>query len=533
MKRIKDKQRQDRKRMLTGQGYGNILAFALAVLVALCGCDETDGPVGGGEVGDGRAKVRFSIGGINYGDEVETRGGGRTGEPETVLVPLGDGDNLLECTLTREPQTRAGAQISMAEGTAVRVFVYEGGIHVKDSIIRVGSTTDAIVLDAGKTYTIRAVSYNLQNGGGDIATVAGHPALSGSALNGISPGHDLLYAEAELTTIPGVNNKVLIFDHKFSRIKVTANSTQMSANIEACTATLTPGKTASLSLNTGTPAPTSPDVTQSLTWPTLGATTATSKDTAVYTGDAATLTLGFNIRVGSTDYTKSVDFSGPLNPGKRYTVTVNFKHGIPGAVIGDLTWAKANLYETTPSGTYALFTNEWEYGSGMAGGGYWNWGAVHPRSDYQSYSTGDGTASGTLANTTYWAKTPITATTDPCRAALGGTWRLPTAADFNSLFTYSYPGTYSGSNPAKGRWFTATDIGLTQAQSHPALHVFLPYAGYKGHNEISIYGATEYGRYWSRDYNSAESVAFASVRDDRAFMNVQVGYWGHSVRCVR
>lgn len=529
------KDKKDKKRILREHGHTNGLAFTLIVMITIWGCSEGDGPGSGEEVGVGQAKVKFSMGGINYaGDDVGTRGGGEPGEPEMVLVPLGDGENLLECTLAREPRTRAGNEIAMAEGTAVRVYVYEGNTYVRDSVIHAGSTTETITLDAGKTYTIRAVSYNNTT---EPPSVTGDLNTTSASL-AATPGKDLLYAAATLETHPGVNNKELTFKHKFSRVRVTANSSAMSADITACTATLTPGKSATLDLTDGTVSETTPDVPQTLTWPAgsngLPGMVVTSKDTTVYTGTATTLTLTFDITVGTAPaYTgKTVTFEGPLAAANRYTVTVNFKAGIPSTpgTIGGVYWAKANLYETAASTTanpqYALFANEYDYSGVYTGGDYWNWGAVNPRTNTTDYYD------GSHPNSVDWSATP-SAATDPCYKALGNSWRLPTQSELNDLkTTHAGFDNYSTTTNVKGMWFGTSTVPTVAADQ--AQYVFLPAAGTRTSGGTDVHGMDEAGTYWAMErVQDDQHAAMLFIDQYSVYVDKDFTGTGFTVRCVR
>jgi uncharacterized protein (TIGR02145 family) len=506
------------RKLLTGRHGKAVSGCMMASLLLLAVSCTKDDPSGG------KAKVTF-----NTGEVVDLGDGTRDAvglEKEVVLVLLGDGETLLECTLERSPrlQTRA----SMLAGTKFRVYVYKtDGSYVTSGELTAGGT-DFITLDAGESYDIRAVSYynSASTVPGDVTAALGTASLE------VSHPDDVLWAKAGLPDLAdGETSLTLNFTHKSIRVTVVADATARDQEITACAATFSPGKEHTLFLDGGTLAATGTDVPQDITWSSLNAQKVTSDPAYVYsTTGQANHTLAFSsITVGGTTYTNtSVPFSKALEPGYAYTLTVTFKGDIPSIDAGGLKWVTSNLHETTTSGVYALFANPYDYSGTMSGGDYWNWGAVNPRTDYSSYY--NGTSGGWD-----WSASP-SATTDPCRAALGGTWRLPTWTDlehlvFNEQHVWGAYATSGAGDGINGQWFCTDD--LATAQASPGSYLFFPAAGARSYSSASVSSMGTSGVYWSREFSST-STAYGLVfnsNDVYTFSDARIR--GLSVRCVR
>lgn len=221
------------------------------------------------------------------------------------------------------------------------------------------------------------------------------------------------------------------------------------------------------------------------------------------------------------DKTYKATFNANIADGKYYSnITLTVTEVAPNYEAVDLglpsgtKWANMNVGATT----------ETEYGD------YFAWGEVTPKTDY-SWSTykwcNGSTSTFTKYNTqtTYGTvdnKTVLEAADDAASANMGGTWRMPTEAEFKELIentTHAWVTDYKGSG-VNGYTFTGNGNSI-----------FLPAAGYRYHTDLVDQGSK--GLYWSSSLE--ESYPF----DGRTLYGVQVGgsyayrEYGHSVRAVK
>lgn len=137
-------------------------------------------------------------------------------------------------------------------------------------------------------------------------------------------------------------------------------------------------------------------------------------------------------------------------------------------------------------------------------GNYYAWGEKDAKSTYSwsSYAWGGSSSSLTkycpLSETSYWGgggepdnKTQLELADDVVHATKGGSWRMPTDAEWTELrynCTWAWTSDYNGTGVA-GQIVTSNLEGFTDKS------IFLPAAGYRMDN--SLYRATEDGYYWS------------------------------------
>ena len=163
-------------------------------------------------------------------------------------------------------------------------------------------------------------------------------------------------------------------------------------------------------------------------------------------------------------------------------------------------WATCNVGASSPS----------DYGD------YYAWGETTTKSSYTEDN------SKTYGNNSYNRNIGGNASTDAARANWGGTWRLPTEAEFLELL-----------DDCTWTWITqGGHNGYEVTSKKNGNSIFLPAAGWRYGS--SLYDAGEYGYYWSSspdgsDSDSARSLGFDSschytVRGNR--------YYGRSVRPV-
>lgn len=158
-------------------------------------------------------------------------------------------------------------------------------------------------------------------------------------------------------------------------------------------------------------------------------------------------------------------------------ITLNQVAGSNSVLINGLYWAEGNLVAVNAN------ANEAMVGSSLDAGLFFKFGSLLGWSGGGG-DNGDGSGSGTPAlsikvrpaaytNTHAWKDTPVyagdnssltvpipgtpsTGIGDPCRTYLGGKWRLPTPAEFSTLFKESPDGSFKGTGAS---WVTAPGAG--------------------------------------------------------------------------
>ena len=139
--------------------------------------------------------------------------------------------------------------------------------------------------------------------------------------------------------------------------------------------------------------------------------------------------------------------------------------GLPSGLL----WATCNVGAKEP----------WE--SGL----YFSWGNVdgHKKGSWYNFS---GTEHTTTPGASLTDNMPVDARYDAARANLGGSWRMPTGAEFQELYDIC-ASMWNTQNGVNGRLFTSRINGNS---------VFFPCAGYYDGTILYLDGACGY--YWSR-----------------------------------
>lgn len=171
-------------------------------------------------------------------------------------------------------------------------------------------------------------------------------------------------------------------------------------------------------------------------------------------------------------------------------------------------------------------TSETEYGD------YFAWGEVTPKTTYSWSTYAWGTAYNALTKynnkSSYGTvdnKTSLDPEDDAAHVNMGGTWRMPTAAEFQELIdntTHAWVTNYKGSGV---NGFTFTGNGNT---------IFLPAAGYRSGTGLSYQGT--YGNYWSSSlYESSPGYGRDLYFDSGGDVDVYDcnRFFGLSVRAVK
>ena len=248
--------------------------------------------------------------------------------------------------------------------------------------------------------------------------------------------------------------------------------------------------------------------------------TWTSSNTSI-----ATVSNGFVTAKaeGTATITASV---GGKSATCRVTVTQSSSNGPEAVDLGlpsGIKWASYNVGATKPE----------EYGD------YFAWGETAPKSDYSwatykwcngsyytltrycpSGKTNDWGGSGSPDNKISLADYDYE--DDAARANWGGTWRMPTNAEFEELIN-NCNSEWTTLNGVKGRKFTSKKNGNS---------IFMPAAGYRNDTNLSNVGSGGY--YWSSSLNTdypdyAWRVGFNS---DNVYRSYIYRYLGRSVRPV-
>ena len=259
----------------------------------------------------------------------------------------------------------------------------------------------------------------------------------------------------------------------------------------------------------------------------------------------------YNYTLTATQGSKRYSFTKTgvkFERGKYYEITVNMTeqqiagHGY--VEMGDgLKWATCNIGATNP----------WDYG------GYYSWGATatqtsydwanypHMRSGYSNSNyinkytfactqktgiwyqngtfvgdNGDGVEHRDFASYDY--------VDDAARQIWGGTWRIPTYAEWTALyddtkFIWEWTNNYNGTG-VKGYTVTSKVSGYTGNQ------IFLPVAGCNNVQGTNLVG--EYGYYWSSSLGSGYSreAWYVYFYEDAKYRSSRDRNYGMSLRAV-
>lgn len=216
---------------------------------------------------------------------------------------------------------------------------------------------------------------------------------------------------------------------------------------------------------------------------------------------SATYSLGFSVaRSGSTVYEGSLS-NKTLQNNKYYAATVTLGAYEEGVQL----WKDGPYWATMNVGA----SSETDYGDFFAWGETTGYSSVYadPMTDHNfswsNYTLCSGTNS-TLTkynNTSSYGnvdnKTTLEAAEDAASANWGGSWRMPTEAEFSALLsntTRTWQTDYKGVSGLKGYLFTGKD-------SYSGKSIFLPAAGYRDGTSLGYQGSRGY--YWSSSLNTS------------------------------
>ena len=146
-------------------------------------------------------------------------------------------------------------------------------------------------------------------------------------------------------------------------------------------------------------------------------------------------------------------------------------------------------------------------------GYYFAWGETRPKS---SYTRANSTSCGKS-----WGDIGGDSSRDAARANWGGSWRMPTKAEFQELI-----------DNCTWTWTTQNGHNGYEVMGRNGYSIFLPAAGYF-RSDLGSYGS--YCLYWSSTpgpSGTADCAVYASLREDKRFVDYDDCFRGQSVRPV-
>jgi hypothetical protein len=532
----------------------------LGLLLLLPSCEKD---VLGSDTGIG-VPIEFSMSSAGYdeGDEVRSFG---VMKPETVVVPLGEDDLYLYATLKEEPAEALRVEVGLQPNQKVRLAAYKGTDQQ--------GTTLTYTYSGGQLTHDGAVPLKVEPDGSTYRFVAyssySAPTTAITGLTNINPSNDLVWGSKDQpVTAEEASRKVSIkMTHKFARVQVKIDASTMATAItDIGTVTVTGGKTANLTEETGDVAPTSTNANQTVGFPSSTSNVRTSNYCTYWqavTGvTIASITLTTTAAGSKTFADLRLAFSKTLEAGKSYTLEVN--------VAKRLVFAGSNIYwdEGNSRMTFDESTNSNYQGV------FFKWGSLVGISPEEEANFGDtrlyipNVSAGTWDRTKTvdsgvwggtsddgkWLAIPYVSSAqstsmdenylydhadfnnykgDICAYLTGkpgipaGNWRMPNAGEFG-LLTYGtwVNGSASGLN-AEG---TGT---ITAGWNFGNNGGFFPAAGYRNMSNVPMLGT--HGFYDSGTAHTTSS----NQRYSFFFMNVgmnshvQYNVACHSVRCLK
>jgi hypothetical protein len=514
---------------------------------------------------DSGVPIEFSMSSAGYDEGEEVRSSGSV-KPETVVVPLGEGNLYLYATLREEPAEALRAEVGLKTNQKVMLAAYKSSTQQGSTLTYTysgGQLTpdDGVPLKVepdNSNYTFVAYSYY------------GDPTTPVSSVSGIDPGKDLVWgSKAQPVTTTESTQKVSIkMAHKFAQVRVKIDaSTIATAITDIGTVQVLGGKTVNLTERTGTVSVpgTNADAVQEVGFPSSTSNVRTSNYCASWREVTEVLIGSITLTIGSVDKTFPtlyVPFSKTLEVGKSYTLEVDLKRII--FAWSNIYWDAGNDRLTFDESTNSTYQ-----------GVFFKWGSLVGISPTKGSSSPDvpnvvlyipntttGTWDGTKTIGTSdwgdWMSIPYMTTGtgnrysnvlydnpdfgsykgDICAYLTGkpgvptGNWRMPNAAEFEAIMGYSewINGSTSGLNEAGKGTITAGRLFYGV--------LFFPASGIRGGATLGgLYGVGNYGHYSTGSISSDNGVSallFSNTNPIHTFeltgRKFELGFF---VRCVK
>ncbi len=392
----------------------------------------------------------------------------------TITVTTEDGSKTATCKVTVTEATVAVTGVSLNKST---LSLTVGETETLTATITPSNATNKNVTWSSNATTVATVS----SSGLVTAKSVGTATITVKTSDGSKTATCKVTVTAPTVAVTGVSlNK--------STLSLTVGET------ETLTATISPSNATN----------------KNVTWSSSNTSVATVSSSGVVTAKAAgTATITVKTVDGNKTATCAV------------TVTASgHAYVIMGVINGKaLKWATMNVGATKPE----------EYGD------YFAWGETSPKSNYAwstyKYGTSETTLTKYVTNSSYGTvdnKTTLEAGDDVATVNWGGSWRMPTDAEWTWLrenCTWIWTTNYNGTG-------VAGDIVISNVSGYEGRQIFLPAAG--GRSGASVYGVGTFGDYWSSSlytsysYN-AYDVGFNSSGVGRYYFD---RYRGLSVRPV-
>ncbi|MCI1682091.1 MAG: hypothetical protein LKI39_05990 [Bacteroides sp.] len=307
---------------------GILLAVCLSALSILLVSCEKDATSTSGLSPGGEVLLRVSVVGVNESEETElTRS--TDGVVKTVNIPMADGGRL-EASLNKV-STQTRATTSLSNNVTYRVIAFKQGqvnasgfVSYGDFTVSGATTTNTFHVPEGYTYTFVCYSLN---------TISALPPFDKNSLDiTVAPSsYDLLYYKFDQAITASNHSLLITFVHKFSRIQVVADASDMAQNITTISAQLSPNYSTILTLANGNLTATGASSSITIPWGTITAgTTVTSSPATIFTNGASDITVNLSsVTIGGLVKTGFVlPFSGAtLETGKSYVIRLKFKKG--------------------------------------------------------------------------------------------------------------------------------------------------------------------------------------------------------------
>jgi len=501
-----------------------IAAMSMALTFGtIAGCSSTEDIADNSSDGNGQVKISL----LGIGEEPEESLTKAQTEPETVTLPVED-DFGLVCTLAADQAPNTRGTTAMALGNKYRMVAYSGSTVAGSQVFAAGdeNTTDPISLLPGN-YTF--VFYSFNN-----STAPGLPDASGNVA--VPAGTDLLwYSTTDTVTAGSIIPVAVTFVHRFSSVKVVANSWGVGPDISAVSASLNNAYVVNLMATDGTFS-VGADSTAGVSWSDTTSKLRTSNTTAIYANGATSFTVTFpanSVTIGgvTSGSSKSVTFTKTLAAGTRYILTVRF--------------IKCGAY--TASGTYkgfmchnlgADYTADPFTPGYKLNGAYWQWGK-------KNYSVGAPTSTGGAEPSYVWNSTNYNTSSaawnsgteaapvknnnnDPCPSG----YRMPTSSEWNGVIDNNTGGkVYSTWVADAGNFNSAQTFG----SSAGAVTLQLPIVGLRSYANGSLANRGAIGNYWSSSVNTDINPYFLYSNSSNLFvtnLSTSIRGMGFSVRCI-